>query len=95
MPPIDHRLVRDKRDELDLSNGDLAEILGTKSTYVVNIMCGSRSPSRRLIHRLSRALDLPVDKIVVSQDGERTPQGDPSGPPVQPKNEPVGPPRRQ
>jgi transcriptional regulator with XRE-family HTH domain len=95
MPDIDHVLVRDRRDELDLSNADVADRIGTTYNYVVNIMCGSGSPSLRMIYRISRALGIPVEQIVASQDGERTPQGDPSEPPIQPKNEPTGPSRRK
>lgn len=98
MPRINHDLVRARRDELDLSNAALASKLGLATGSVENIVCGAVLPSMRAVHRMSRVLDIPVHKIVASdvgQDGERTPQGDPSEPPVQPKNEPKGPTRRQ
>jgi ribosome-binding protein aMBF1 (putative translation factor) len=66
MAEIDHHAVRDRRDELDLSNDDVAQRIDSKSTYVVNIMCGAAKPSMRMVHRLSRALDLPVEKILKS-----------------------------
>lgn len=91
MPPVDHDKLRERRDELDLSNPDLAEQLGISTNYLVNIMCGSNDPGPRLIHRLSRVLELPREEFDL---GKRTPKGDPSEPPQQPPNEPKGPPSR-
>ncbi|MCI2421473.1 helix-turn-helix transcriptional regulator [Saccharopolyspora sp. K220] len=92
MPPVNATRLRDRRDELDLTNTELARRVGTSQGYVENILCGADAPSKRVIYRLSRVLDLPVDEI---EAGRRTPQGDPSEPPVQPPNAPTHPPRRQ
>jgi len=91
MPPVNASLIRDRRDELDLSNTTLAERSGVPRRYVENIVQGRDHPSRRVIHKLARALDLTVADLLV--DGGRTPKGDPSEPPVQP-GRPSGPVRR-
>lgn len=88
MPAIDHELLRRRRDELDLSNGDLAAKAGVDPKYLSNIVCGYNAPSMRIVHRLARALELKADVLA-------KPTGDPSDPPQQPKNEPKGPPKRQ
>lgn len=92
MPPVDVNRLKDRRAELDLSNQSIADRMKTSEAYVRNLMCGADDPSLRMIYKLSRALNLPVDEITA---GRRTPQGVPSGPPIQPKNEPKGPPKRQ
>lgn len=76
---------------MDLSNADLAQRLGIATNYLVNILCGTNDPGPRLIHRLSRELDLDREEFDL---GKRTPEGDPSAPPQQPPNEPKGPPGR-
>jgi transcriptional regulator with XRE-family HTH domain len=92
MPPVDTARLKARRDELDLSLVQLAERLDISPGHLSNVLNGSTTPSGRLIHRFSRALDLPVEKI---EAGTRTPQGDPSGPPQQPPNTPKSPPKRQ
>jgi transcriptional regulator with XRE-family HTH domain len=89
MPAVNHELLRSKRDELDLSNADLAAKAEVSPNYLVNIVSGVNNPSMRIIHRLSRALKLPVDQIVAAK-----PTGDPTDPPVQPSGGPKGPPKR-
>jgi transcriptional regulator with XRE-family HTH domain len=85
MPPVNASRLRDRRDELDLSNADLADRLDIAQGYAENILYGTDAPSMRVVYRLSRALALPVDEILA---GDRTPQGDPSEPPQQPKPKP-------
>jgi len=92
MPCVDTYRLRDRRDELDLSNTELARRLDISEGYLRNILCGVNTPGRRVVYRLSRALDLPVSLI---EAGKRTPNGDPSEPPIQPKNEPKRPPTRR
>lgn len=92
MPKVDTERLRDRRDELDLSNAELARRLEMSEGYLRNILCGTNVPGRRVIYRLSRVLNLPVSEI---EAGRRTPHGDPSEPPNQPPNSPKGPPRRQ
>lgn len=91
MPAVNHKLLRSRRDELDLSNGDLAGLVEISDTYLRNIVSGVNNPSMRIVHRFARALDLPVDDIVAA---DAKPTGDPSDPPVQPSG-PKAPPKRQ
>lgn len=93
MPAVNFELLRDKRDELDLSNEDLAAKLNLSYGYVANILGGRDKPSRRVIRRFERVLGL-AEGTAESQ-GQRQPKGDPSEPPVQPKNEPTAPPKRE
>lgn len=89
MPPVNTERLRDRRDELDLSNADLAGRMEMSESYLRNILCGADEPSKRLIYRFSRVLDLPVEDIEAIK-----PQGDPSEPPDQPKV-PKPPPKRK
>ncbi|MEV6879711.1 helix-turn-helix transcriptional regulator [Amycolatopsis sp. NPDC051128] len=90
MPAVNHELLRSKRDELDLSNGDLAAKAEVSPNYLVNIVSGVNNPSMRIVHRLSRALGLAVEDIVMAK-----PTGDPSDPPTQPAGGPKAPPTRK
>lgn len=92
MPPVNTAILKRRRDELDLSNRELATLVRVTPSYLDNIICGADDPSGRLIHRLARALGVPAEEIEAA--GDRTPHGDPSEPPVQPKNDPKTPPRR-
>jgi transcriptional regulator with XRE-family HTH domain len=92
MPAVDHLRLRDRRDELDLSNAELARRLEISEGYLGNILYGTDEPSRRLIYRFSRVLEVPVKQVEAAR---RTPQGDPSEPPEQPPNEPKAPPARK
>jgi transcriptional regulator with XRE-family HTH domain len=85
-------LARARRDELDLTNAQLAEKVSLSQGYVENILYGCDQPAPRVIYRFERALDLPKGSLF---GGSRTPQGDPSEPPRQPPNEPTRPTRRQ
>jgi transcriptional regulator with XRE-family HTH domain len=71
MPSIDHSLVRDRRDELDLSNRFIAEQCGISEGYANNVLNGRDNPSRRLIYRLARVLALPFDQIVTDDQAKR------------------------
>lgn len=106
MTEVDTDRLKDRRAELDISLGDLAERVGVSYNYLSDVLNGRLGrkgkganaervygPSMRVVYKLSRALELPVDEIV--KGGKRTPRGDPSEPPVQPKNEPARPPKRQ
>lgn len=93
MPPVNTEVLKERRDQLDLSNAELAELVKISPDYLRNVICGADDPGRRLIHRFSRVLGIPVGTIEAA--GERTPQGDPSEPPVQPPNAPKAPPSRQ
>lgn len=90
MPAVNFTLLRDKRDELDLSNPDLAAKVKVSTRYLENVLYGIDPPSMRLIHRFARTLGLDVDDIVAAK-----PTGDPSDPPTQPSGGPKSPPKRQ
>lgn len=90
MPAVNYTLLRDKRDELDLSNPDLAAKVKVSTKYLENVLSGFDNPSMRLIHRFARELDLSVDDIVAAK-----PTGDPTDPPTQPAGGPKSPPSRR
>lgn len=94
MPPVNRERLKQRRDERDLSNKELAELVKISPRYLDNVLCGVDKPSQRLIYRFARELELPVEELEVIEDGKRTPKGDPSEPPVQPPNTPTAPPRR-
>lgn len=60
---IDGERIRQRRDELDMSSADLAARLGISEGYFRNICGGSDRPRRRVIYRIARVLDLPLDEI--------------------------------
>lgn len=91
MPAVNITLLRDKRDELDLSNPDLAAKCKISTGYLENVLYGRDSPSMRLIHRFARALQLNADDIVAT---DAKPTGDPTDPPKQPSGGPKAPPKR-
>lgn len=92
MPAIDHNRARDRRDELDLGNAELAELVNGSQKYIENVLYGIDKPSMRLVYRLERALELPKGSLTADKRG---PQCDPSEPPRPPKNEPSRSTRRQ
>ena len=90
---VDRERLTDRRDELDLSNQELAARAGIKEGYLRNIVSGyGRGPSRRVRYSLERALRLPKDALLVSgpdeeEEHEHTDAG--SGPPN--RDDPTGP----
>lgn len=65
MPAIHTDLLKARRDELDLSNPQLARLVKITPAYLVNVLCGSDQPSMRLVHRFARVLSLAWQQIVV------------------------------
>lgn len=94
MPAVNFERLRDRRDELGLTNARLAELVGKSQGYVENILYGTDEPSRQVMYRLRDALNLPMSEIEADKRDE-PPQGDPSEPPVQPPTGPSGPPKRR
>lgn len=93
MPAVNHELLRHRRDELDLSNANLAARMGANQGYVENVVSGADNPGWRLIYKLSRALDLPVERIVLGD--EQPAQPAPAQPAAPRPKDPSGPRRRQ
>lgn len=91
--------LRERRDELGLTNNDLAHALKISYGYLSNILGGTDAPSNRVVHQLAKQLRMPVDAVraqvrevrgvpvttMVERGGKQGgTQGDPSTPPVQP-----------
>lgn len=92
---VDKIRLTNRRDELDTTNAEVADKAGLSPNYVENIMAGVDQPSRRVIYRLARILEMePHDIDPDVYAGKRTPRGDPSEPPQQPPNDPKRPPTR-
>jgi transcriptional regulator with XRE-family HTH domain len=88
MPAVNFTLLRDRRDELEISNDELAVAIGRSKKYIENVLCGSDAPSMRVVHGFARVLKMNFQIILAK------PTGDPSDPPKQP-DRPTGPAKRQ
>lgn len=92
--PASTPTLRERRDELDLTNDDLARALHISYGYLCNILGGTDAPSNRIVIQLAKQLRLPVPAVraqvkTVARAGKQGgTQGDPSTPPGQPKNPP-------
>ena len=58
--------MRSRRDELDLTQEDLAEKSGLHRTYISDIERGARNPSLIIIEKLATALDLKLSELFAS-----------------------------
>lgn len=85
--------LADLRDDRGWTNRQVAERLDIPRSEgsVINWMCGSDQPGRAAIRALARLFNVTEQEI---RSGRRTPQGDPSEPPVQPTKGPPAPPKR-
>jgi transcriptional regulator with XRE-family HTH domain len=81
MARCNFELLRDRRDELDLSISDIAASTGRSYGYIANILYGRDEPGQATIYALERAVGLPKGALTAER-----PQGDPSEPPAQPPN---------
>lgn len=91
MPFPNGARIRERREELDLSTGELADRLGISQGFLRNIEGGHDPASNRVLHRIARHLAVSVDELMRTSGGE----GIPDPPPPQPKNLPTHPPKRQ
>lgn len=93
-------MLRHRRDVKGLTNQKVADLLSADLEYEVtekrirNLLSGSDEPSLRIAYGLERVLGI-AEGDSLATAGKRTPQGDPSTPPVQPKNEPTHPTTRR
>jgi len=64
--PAFGRRVRALRERRGLSQEQLAERAGLHWTYVSGIERGTRNPGLNTLGRLSRALDVPLSRLLVT-----------------------------
>lgn len=86
---LNAKRIRERRDERDLSNKELAGALGISELYLRNVLSGSDKPGSRLVHRIGRVLGLSFDEVTAA----KTNDGVPDEPPKQPTG-PKRPPKR-
>lgn len=87
---LNAKRIRERRDERDLSNKELAGALGISELYLRNVLSGSDKPGSRLVHRIGRVLGLTYEEVTAATTND----GVPDGPPKQPTG-PKGPVKRQ
>ncbi|HEX9722042.1 MAG TPA: helix-turn-helix transcriptional regulator [Candidatus Paceibacterota bacterium] len=58
------RRIREIRLKKNLSQGDVARILGVHRTYISGLERGARTPSLLTIHKIAKALGVPAKEIV-------------------------------
>jgi transcriptional regulator with XRE-family HTH domain len=56
--------VREIRLGKDMSQGDLAKILGVHPTYISGIERGVRNMALKNIERLAKALNVPIEDLI-------------------------------
>jgi transcriptional regulator with XRE-family HTH domain len=56
--------TRELRLKKDMSQGDLAKILGVHPTYISSIERGVRNMSIKNVARLARALGVPIENLI-------------------------------
>ena len=55
--------IRQRRQEMSISQEDLAERAGLHRTYISDIERGSRNPSLESIERLAKALEIKISTL--------------------------------
>lgn len=86
----------DRRDELDLSNREVASRMGISEGYLRNILSGSDSPGRRRVYALERALRLPKGALLIEDEPKHEPgqrEDEHVSPEPLPQSKPDGPTR--
>ena len=69
MLPLGDR-VRDRRKELRLSQGDLAERTGMTASFISQVERGVTSPSIDSLYKISRALEVPVFHFLLEPEAK-------------------------
>ena len=57
-------LIRTKRKELNLTQAQLAELIGSDEYYISAIETGKRRPGSKFLVSLSNALSIPIDSLL-------------------------------
>ena len=63
MPNSIGNIIREKRKELNLTQAQLAEIIGSDEYYISTIETGKRKPGRKFLISLSNSLSIPIDSL--------------------------------
>ena len=66
MPWTPHSAIRSRREQLGLSQSDLANSLGVTKSLLSHIECGKRQPTDDQIEVLSTILSIPPDLLLLS-----------------------------
>ena len=64
MPNSIGNIIREKRKELNLTQAQLAEIIGSDEYYISTIETGKRKPGRKFLIALSNSLSIPIDSLL-------------------------------
>lgn len=87
MPRAHGALIRQRREELDLSTAALAEKVQVREGTVRNVENGNTTASMRLLHRISRELEVPVVELIAKDVATGDASGETTHPqPTHPPN---------
>lgn len=64
------RKIKRARTQLEMTQGQLAEILGIENVTLSRIETGSQSPSLERLQQISEALRVPLQSLVADGDGD-------------------------
>lgn len=67
MPFVNHRVVRDALDDLDMSAAQLAKQVGRPVRTVRNVIGGHQVASTRTILRIARAVNVPIEHVITDK----------------------------
>lgn len=62
--------IKNRRQELDKSQRDLAKLLGVSQNFITYLEKGIRRPTDKMLQKLSMALALPLDKLYLKAHPE-------------------------
>ncbi len=68
------KMLAHRMHRLRMTYEDLARAVGLSGVYVSKIVQGKVVPSDDVIHRLSEALDLPLDELILAAHYEKAPE---------------------
>lgn len=64
MPNSIGSIIRAKRKELNLTQAQLAELIGSDEYYISAIETGKRNPGSKFLVSLSNSLSIPIDALL-------------------------------